>query len=643
MCFVISFGIALALLFLAVMVWWQVGAPLPPSPFFWRKHMDDSYPCEAYRASVPLIEALVNAAWRCVHDHNGRVDVSGLASCQELAPTLLQKLQRGDQDENGELDIDEFQAALRKGRPDLVDMVFRATDVNGDGMVNHGELQAAEHRRILPDTLVSLLRRDEHRGEALGRAEFLRVARPSMQGVQGKEEDFAKEAWAILDGNDRGFVTKDHLQRASVWANLQPEALQRFLPPRSAVLTELDFMAKASFPAVAWTEEQRQWCCKDRGICFGARLSAPLRTVEQHEYHDCDAGYREWQKLWDYPKQLWCCSHHGRGCPSWTAPPGSNFDCSEGFSHWKSGWSEEKKSWCCRHQHRGCDYDCFHGGETWKVDWTSGKKAWCCSNTGIGCPAPSTTAVTTTTTTTTTTSTTTTTTFDCQVGRSSFSSTWSKSKQAWCCDHHHVACAPFNCSFGPNGLAAWSQHEKAWCCVHQQLGCPSSSDPEDFDCSVGLHQWRSQWSQGKKEWCCHHYQRGCDYDCSAGLLQWQTGWSDNKKAWCCQQTGKGCPGYVPGTRFDCSEGAYQGWHQEKKDWCCKHEHAGCADDATYDCSHGFKNWRHAWTSEKKSWCCRHDGRGCEHDCSLDVSDWQTRWSSSQKIWCCNHVGVGCER
>ena len=30
-----------------------------------------------------------------------------------------------------------------------------------------------------------------------------------------------------------------------------------------------------------------------------------VRTVEQHEYHDCDAGYREWQKLWDYPKQLW--------------------------------------------------------------------------------------------------------------------------------------------------------------------------------------------------------------------------------------------------------------------------------------------------------------------------------------------------
>ena len=25
---------------------------------------------------------------------------------------------------------------------------------------------------------------------------------------------------------------------------------------------------------------------------------------------------------------------------------------------------------------------------------------------------------------------------------------------------------------------------QAWCCVHQQLGCPSSSDPEDFDCSV---------------------------------------------------------------------------------------------------------------------------------------------------------------
>lgn len=31
-----------------------------------------------------------------------------------------------------------------------------------------------------------------------------------------------------------------------------------------------------------------------------------------------------------------------------------------------------------------------------------------------------------------------------------------------------------------------SQHSatQAWCCVHQQLGCPSSSDPEDFDCSV---------------------------------------------------------------------------------------------------------------------------------------------------------------
>lgn len=42
---------------------------------------------------------------------------------------------------------------------------------------------------------------------------------------------------------------------------------------------------------------------------------------------------------------------------------------------------------------------------------------------------------------------------------------------------------------------------QAWCCVHQQLGCPSSSDPEDFDCSV-LTDWRSptrSWNGGGHE------------------------------------------------------------------------------------------------------------------------------------------------
>ena len=34
---------------------------------------------------------------------------------------------------------------------------------------------------------------------------------------------------------------------------------------------------------------------------------------------------------------------------------------------------------------------------------------------------------------------------------------------------------------------------QAWCCVHQQLGCPSSTDPEDFDCSALTESvWRSE-------------------------------------------------------------------------------------------------------------------------------------------------------
>ena len=38
---------------------------------------------------------------------------------------------------------------------------------------------------------------------------------------------------------------------------------------------------------------------------------------------------------------------------------------------------------------------------------------------------------------------------------------------------------------------------QAWCCVHQQLGCPSSSDPEDFDCSV-LTEWKTRSWNGEE-------------------------------------------------------------------------------------------------------------------------------------------------
>ena len=48
-------------------------------------------------------------------------------------------------------------------------------------------------------------------------------------------------------------------------------------------------LCKASFPAVAWTEEQRQWCCKDRG-----------RAYEQYTQVHPAQGMKNSSVLWEW-------------------------------------------------------------------------------------------------------------------------------------------------------------------------------------------------------------------------------------------------------------------------------------------------------------------------------------------------------
>ncbi|CAL1126260.1 unnamed protein product [Cladocopium goreaui] len=279
--------------------------------------------------------------------------------------------------------------------------------------------------------------------------------------------------------------------------------------------------------------------------------------------HNCHVGYDDWQKTWDYRKQLWCCSNYGRGCPSWTLPRGNDFqpfDCSAGFSHWKSGWSEDKKIWCCRNQGRCAEYNCDHGQASWHLDWTAHKKAWCCLHTGVGCA-----------TTTTTDPVQDPVDFDCSVGvHSERQSHWSKAKKEWCCHHYHRGC-DYDCSASPLWQSEWSHNQKAWCCQHKGKGCPGFVAPR-FDCGEGAYQG---WHQEKKDWCCKHEHVGCasheSYDCSHGFENWRHAWDD-----------------------------------EKKSWCCRHHRCGCE----HDCS-GIENWKTHWSSSQKTWCCDHVGVGCE--------------------------------
>lgn len=90
-CLVGCFGVVSAMFFILALVWWKAGGALPA----WHPGLDVSSPCEDYRSSIPLIQAVVNSAWRCLHaDHAGRVSVTGLTSCQELAPDVLQDCSR---------------------------------------------------------------------------------------------------------------------------------------------------------------------------------------------------------------------------------------------------------------------------------------------------------------------------------------------------------------------------------------------------------------------------------------------------------------------------------------------------------------------------------------------------------------------
>jgi len=183
---------------------------------------------------------------------------------------------------------------------------------------------------------------------------------------------------------------------------------------------------------LAWSLEQREYCCTTAGLACVSTLP-PLTALPTQppatalptqrpapppagDPFNCAVGV---ESTWKADKKGWCCKVHHKGCPP-TAPPfvprppvpppvvqpilpprppADPYNCADGFANWQAGWSGPKKVWCCAHHGKGCPgsgcapagttsapYDCNAGFANWMVGWSAPKKAWCCQNAGRGCP-----------------------------------------------------------------------------------------------------------------------------------------------------------------------------------------------------------------------------------------------------------------
>merc|ERR1712129_450242 len=148
-------------------------------------------------------------------------------------------------------------------------------------------------------------------------------------------------------------------------------------------------------------------------------------------------------------------------------------------------------------------------------------------------------------------------------------------KKNWCCQHHHVGCAPT----APPVTRPPPPPQVVPPPVFVPPPPVVIARPADpYNCADGFANWVIGWSVGKKGWCCQVHGKGCPgavaaepYDCNAGFANWVIGWSVGKKAYCCQHGGKGCPTAA----------------------------GGCETAAAYDCNAGFANWVVVWSWPKR--------------------------------------------
>lgn len=193
-----------------------------------------------------------------------------------------------------------------------------------------------------------------------------------------------------------------------------------------------DFTCNLGVDTSAWSQQQRDYCCRSSGLGCATTLPAtafppprptqpptqpsPNRPQPNRPVDPFNCAVDP-QPSWAADKKAWCCRIHHLGCPITlpptllppvqpTVPPPAPdpYNCADGYANWQVGWSVGKKEWCCRVHGKGCNdngggcapgttpapalpYDCNAGFANWVAGWSVAKKDWCCKNSGKGCPA----------------------------------------------------------------------------------------------------------------------------------------------------------------------------------------------------------------------------------------------------------------
>mmetsp|Transcript_132437 Transcript_132437/g.369197 ORF Transcript_132437/g.369197 Transcript_132437/m.369197 type:complete len:770 (+) Transcript_132437:100-2409(+) len=192
------------------------------------------------------------------------------------------------------------------------------------------------------------------------------------------------------------------------------------------------------------------------------------------------------------------------------------------------------------HSTTSCHYDCQVGLNNWKAAWAPSKIEYCCKHEKIACGDTTTTSCH----------------FDCKAGLANWKAAWAPAKKEYCCQHEHVACEEATTFAAVATTAATSAPAT-------KLHAATTTSCQ-FDCQVGLNNWKAAWAPAKIEYCCKHQRVACDeptvppsaaanpttpppptttschIDCQAGINNWKAAWAPAKKEWCCKHEKIAC-------------------------------------------------------------------------------------------------------
>jgi len=192
------------------------------------------------------------------------------------------------------------------------------------------------------------------------------------------------------------------------------------------------------------------------------------------------------------------------------------------------------------HSTTSCHYDCQVGLNNWKAAWAPSKIEYCCKHEKIACGDTTTTSCH----------------FDCKAGLANWKAAWAPAKKEYCCQHEHVACEEATTFAAVATTVATSAPAT-------KLHAATTTSCQ-FDCQVGLNNWKAAWAPAKIEYCCKHQRVACDeptvppsaaanpttpppptttschIDCQAGINNWKAAWAPAKKEWCCKHEKIAC-------------------------------------------------------------------------------------------------------